>query len=47
MGDKIAQLLFEETKSPELVKVNNSEVAEGGNKGYGSTGLESEHQTVS
>ena len=39
MGDKIAQLIFEKIKTPEIKEVNELEETGRGSKGYGSTGL--------
>ena len=39
MGGKIAQLIFENTKAPEFVELNNSDVTENGNEGYGGSRL--------
>ena len=39
MGDKVAQLIFEKIKTPEIKEVNELEETGRGSKGYGSTGL--------
>ena len=39
MGDKIAQLIFEKIKTPEIKEVNELEETGRGSKGYSSTGL--------
>ena len=44
MGDKIAQLIFEKIKTPEVVEVNSLEETGRGEKGFGSTGIKSEDQ---
>ena len=40
MGDKIAQLIFEKIKTPVVIEVDCLEETERGEKGYGSTGIE-------
>ena len=42
MGDKIAQLIFEKIKIPEVVEVDSLEDTGWGEKGFGSTGIKSE-----
>ena len=37
MGDRIAQLVFEKMKTPEIKEVTELEGAERGSKGYGSS----------
>ena len=44
MGDKIAQLVFEKIKTPEVVEVDSLEETGRGGKGFGSTGIKSEDQ---
>ena len=44
MGDKIAQLIFEKIKTPEVVEVDSLEETGRGEKGFGSTGIKSEEQ---
>ena len=39
MGDKMATLIFEKIKTPEIKEVNELEETGRGSKGYGSTGL--------
>ena len=46
MGNKIAQLVFEKTKTPEIVQTNGLEETGWGEKGFGSTGLNSEEQKI-
>ena len=46
MGDKIAQLIFEKMKTPEVVEVDSLEETGRGEKGFGSTGIKSEEQKV-
>ena len=42
MGDKIAQLIFEKIKTPEIKETNSLKEAGWGDKGYCSTGISSE-----
>ena len=44
MGDKIAQLIFEKIKTPEVVEVDGLEETGRGEKGFGSTRIKSEDQ---
>ena len=44
MGDKIAQLIFEKIRTPEVVEVDSLEETGRGEKGFGSTGIKSEDQ---
>ena len=44
MGDKIAQLIFEKIKTPAIVETDSLEETGRGNKGFGSTGINSEDQ---
>ena len=44
MGDKIAQLIFEKIKTPEVVEVDSLEETGRGETGFGSTRIKSEDQ---
>ena len=44
MGDKIAQLIFEKIKTPEILETDSLDETGRGEKGFGSTGLHSEEQ---
>ena len=44
MGDKIAQLIFEKTKTPAMIEVDSLEETGRENKVFGSTGINSEDQ---
>ena len=44
MGDKIAQLIFEKIKTPTIIDADSLEETKRGNKGFGSTGINSEDQ---
>ena len=51
MGDRIAQLVFEKIKTPEIKEVTELEGTDRGSKGYGSSGVSAEinedhHQSV-
>ena len=46
MGDKIAQLIFEKIKTPEVAEVDSLEDTGQGEKGFGSTRIKSEEQKV-
>ena len=39
MGDKVAQLIFEEIKTPVLKQADSLEGTDRGNKGFGSIGV--------
>ena len=41
MGDKVAQLIFEKIKTPEVVETDSLEETGRGDRGYGSTGIQS------
>ena len=43
MGDKVAQLIFEKIKTPAIRETNDLEDTERGDRGFGSTGIKSEH----
>ena len=47
MGDKIAQLIFEKIKTPAIVEADSLEETGRGNKGFGSTDINSEDQKLS
>ena len=42
MGDRIAQLVFEKIKTPEIKEVTELEGTDRGGKGYGSSGVSAE-----
>ena len=46
MGDKIAQLIFEKIKTPDIVQTDSLEESERGEKGFGSIGLNSIKQKI-
>ena len=46
MGDKIAQLIFEKTKTLAVIEANSLEETGRGNKGFGSTRINSEEQKL-
>ena len=46
MGNKIAQLILEKIKTPAIVDTDNLEETGQGNKGFGSTGINSEEQKI-
>ena len=43
MGDKIAQLIFEKIKTPTIKETNDLDDTRRGERGFGSTGIKSEH----
>ena len=48
MGDKIAQLIFEKIKTPEIAEVDSLEETRRGDKGFSSTRINlAEHKVIS
>ena len=43
MGDKVAQLVFEKIKTSAIREMNDLDDTERGERGFGSTGIKSEH----
>ena len=46
MGDKIAQLIFEKTKTPEIADIDSLEETGRGDKGFGTTRINSAEQKI-